>query len=163
MTRFEGHQRSLILLVSIIGLGFCQVLNVQRCSDPQCQGKTRFLSRLKWPRFFYFFNTKYFQLLQESSLKPELSSNTMPIPILCSALASISQSRSWVRVKEISKISGVLRWAIFLFLIVLLFIQGHLWFVLYYYATLHSKGIFQGIFSINSFKKCIFEFDLAQL
>merc|ERR1711962_1847743 len=38
MTDFKGHWRSLILLLTIFGTVWTQVLNVQRCADPHCQG-----------------------------------------------------------------------------------------------------------------------------
>jgi len=41
MTDFKGQWRCLILLVTFFGTIWCQVLNVQRCSDPSCQGKSQ--------------------------------------------------------------------------------------------------------------------------
>merc|ERR1711962_1594085 len=38
MTDFKGHWRSLILLLTIFGTVWTQVLNVQRCADPHCRG-----------------------------------------------------------------------------------------------------------------------------
>ena len=46
MTDFKGQWRCLILLVTFFGTIWCQVLNVQRCSDPSCQGKSQ-ISNLK--------------------------------------------------------------------------------------------------------------------
>ena len=41
MKDFYGPWRCLILLCLALGLTLGQVLNVQRCTDPQCQGKVR--------------------------------------------------------------------------------------------------------------------------
>ena len=59
MTDIGGHWRSLILLATLFGVVWGQVLNIQRCGDPQCQGKTieRFYWKKIWPSKTYLYFT----------------------------------------------------------------------------------------------------------